>query len=151
MKLNKRLKTICDMIPVESEIIDVGTDHGYVPIYLNKFKNCHCLATDISEFSLSKARNNALKTQANIDFLCTDGLNNINLKKQIIIISGMGTKTILDILNKNITNDLVISTNNDVNYLIEELIRKGYIVKENKKIIEHKTYEIIYFKYIGSL
>jgi len=145
MKLSKRLKAICDLIPENSDVIDIGTDHGYVPIYLTKIKKCKCTATDISEKSLLKAKNNAEKAKTKIEFICTDGLNNLKLKDEIIIISGMGTKTILKILNKNINNDLVISTNNDIEALIDYLAFLNYQLKCQLKVIEHKKYEVIYF------
>lgn len=146
MKLSKRLKAICDLVPDGSNIIDVGTDHGYVPIYLNLVKKCNCLATDISLKSLEKARNNAEKIKANISFFQTDGLKDIELTNQIIIISGMGTSTILKILDINLNNDLIISTNNDVLTLKEKLMLKGYYVYKESLVEEHKKYEIIYFK-----
>ena len=61
MKLSKRLKTICDFIPNNSNVIDVGADHAKVSIYLNKYKYCHVLATDISENCLTKAKENIKK------------------------------------------------------------------------------------------
>ena len=146
MKLSKRLKAICDLVPEYSNVIDVGTDHGYVPIYLNLVKKCNCLATDISLKSLEKAKTNAFKTKANISFFQTDGLNNIELDKQIIIISGMGTANILKILDISLNNDLIISTNNDVNTLKEKIKEKNYYIHREILVEEHKKYEIIYFK-----
>ena len=32
--ITKRLKTIADLIPKDSSVIDIGTDHAYLPIYL---------------------------------------------------------------------------------------------------------------------
>ena len=34
MKLAKRLETIASFVPKGSKIADIGTDHGYIPIYL---------------------------------------------------------------------------------------------------------------------
>ncbi len=146
MKLSKRLKAICDLVPEGSNIIDIGTDHGYVPIYLNLVKNCKCLATDISLKSLEKAKNNSERIKTNISFCLTDGLNNIKLDNQILIISGMGTTTILKILDMSLNNDLIISTNNDVLTLKEKLLLKGYYIYKEVLVEEHKKYKIIYFK-----
>lgn len=143
MKLSKRLKAICDMVPFNSDIIDVGTDHGYTAIYLNKVKNCRCLATDISKESLNKAINNAKKANADVSFKLTDGLQGINLKNEIIIISGMGTLKILKIIN-NIENDLIICTNNDLNLLKEKL--NNFKIYKEVTVFDKKNYHIIYFK-----
>ena len=32
--LSKRLKTVADLVTSGNIVADVGTDHGYVPIYL---------------------------------------------------------------------------------------------------------------------
>lgn len=41
-------------------------------------------------------------------------LKNIKLKDEIIIISGMGTRNIIKILNDNITNDLILSSHTNI-------------------------------------
>ena len=98
MKLSKRLKAISDLIPNDSKVIDVGADHALLDIYLNKYKNCSCLATDISPYCTEKAKENAIKYQANIETLTNDGLTGLNLNNEIIVISGMGTKNIIKII-----------------------------------------------------
>ncbi len=146
LKISQRLKEISDFIPEGSEIIDIGADHGLLDIYLNKYKNCNCLATDISENCIETAKKNINKYKAKVQTLVTDGLNGINLKDEIIIISGMGTNNIKKILNKNINNDLVISSHTNISDLKEFLIDKNYIVYKEKIITEKKQYHIIYFK-----
>lgn len=147
MRLSKRLKAICNLIPNNSNIIDVGADHAYVSIYLNKYKNCICLATDISEKCIKKAKENINKYNANIKIFKTNGLNNINLTNQIIILSGMGTHTILKILNKKIKNDLLISSNNDIPLLKKSLFKKGYYIYNETVIFDKHYYVITYYKY----
>lgn len=147
MKLSKRLQTICDFVPENKNTIDVGCDHALVDIYLNKYKNCNCLATDISKKCIEKANENIKKHQALVQTKVTNGLENINLSDQIIIISGMGTKTILEIINKKITNDLIISTHNNIPLLKKILYKKGYRVYKETVIYDKKYYVITYYKY----
>ena len=62
MKLPDRLQTIVDLVPKSSKVIDIGTDHAYVPIYLylnNITKNI--TATDISSNVLKSTYNNLKK------------------------------------------------------------------------------------------
>lgn len=148
MKLSKRLMAISDLIPKNSQIIDVGADHALLDIYLNKYKSCKCLATDISKSCILKAQSNALKYQADIETMVTDGLNNINLKDEIIVISGMGTKTITKILDIPLTNDLIISSHTKINDLKEFLFNKNYQIVKEITIEDKKLYNIIYAKLV---
>ena len=66
MKLSKRLKAISDLIEPNKKIIDVGSVHAFLDIYLNKYKNCQCLAIDKSKHCTETAIKNAKKYEANI-------------------------------------------------------------------------------------
>ena len=62
MMITKRLKAIADLVPVNSSVIDIGTDHAYIPIYLyqnNITKDV--TATDISSRVLESSLNNLQK------------------------------------------------------------------------------------------
>ena len=39
MTLSKRLQAVADMVTPGYVVADIGTDHGYIPIYLTKNKN----------------------------------------------------------------------------------------------------------------
>lgn len=143
----KRLKEIADFVPENARIIDVGCDHGYLDIYLTKEKNCICLAADISENSIDKAKNNFKKYNIYINTIVTNGLENIKLNDEIIILAGLGTHTILKILHNDIKNDLIISSNNNLPYLREKLYEKGYYIYKDKNILDDRYYNITYFKY----
>ena len=144
--LSKRLKLVASLVTTKS-VIDIGCDHGYLDIYLTK-KGISCLATDISKSSLNKAIMNFKKENLNIDTKLTDGLNNIVVKADdTIIISGMGTNTIMKILSKNISNDLIISSHNNIEKLRRFIVSKGYYISDELFIIENDIpYIIIKFK-----
>lgn len=60
MKLSKRLKKIVELTPNCKIVVDVGTDHGYVPIELLKENKVQmAIASDINEMPLDKAMINA--------------------------------------------------------------------------------------------
>ena len=145
--MNSKLEVIASLVTTKS-IIDVGCDHGYLDIYLTK-KGIKCLATDISDKAIKCAINNFKKNNLDIDYIVTDGLNNIDIKKSdTIIISGMGTDTIINILNKKITNDLIISSNNHLEKLRRYIVSMNYYIDKEIFIIENnKPYVIIKFKY----
>ena len=146
MKLSYRLKAIADLVPKESKIIDIGADHALLDIYLALNKKCTSLALDISAKAIEKAKENILKAGANVKTLVNDGINGLNLKDEILIISGMGTSRILKILNRDISNDLIISTHNDVLLLRRTMLKKGYSIYKEKVIKDKKFYVITYYK-----
>ena len=107
LKLTKRLKEIVDFVDECDTIIDIGTDHGKVPITLaNIGKAKNIIATDINEGPLIACKKNAYKYLQNenvkISFIKTNGLIGIdkNLKAEVII-TGMGFDLIREIL-KNV-------------------------------------------------
>ena len=61
MELSKRLNFIIDNIENSSVLADIGTDHGYIPLYAVKNGLCSkALAIDINKDPLDKARLNAI-------------------------------------------------------------------------------------------
>lgn len=146
MKLKPRLQAIADMIDNNSKIIDVGADHGLLDIYLTKYKKCTCLATDISPKCIERAILNSIKYKTTILTKVNNGLENLKLSNEIIVISGMGTRLIKKILEKDIKNDLIISSHTNIEELKEFLTIKNYKIIKEKKVVEKKEYTIIYAK-----
>lgn len=150
MIISKRLKTIAELVPNNSNVIDVGCDHALLDIYLSLEKNCTCQACDINKNALKQAVNNISKynLETKIKTYLTDGLNNITINENdIIVIAGMGTNTIKHILNGNLSNTLIIASNNDIKELREYVIGLDYVIEEEKFINDkNKNYVIIKFK-----
>ena len=144
--LSKRLEAVASLITTDS-IIDVGCDHGYLDIYLTK-KGIKCLATDISRNALNAALTNFKKYNLDIETICTDGLNNIDIKDtDTIVIAGMGTDTIIKILDKSITNDLIILTHNHLEKLRRYIVSLGYYIDKEVFVMDNnKPYIIMKFK-----
>lgn len=152
MKLPDRLQTIVDLVPKSSKVIDIGTDHAYVPIYLylNNITE-YITATDISSNVLKSTYNNLKKynLEDKIKLIQSNGFKNITDTYDLAIIAGMGTHTIIDILrNKNLPKTLIISSNNDHHILREYLNSINYKLKKEIAILDNnKYYLIMYYVY----
>lgn len=103
MLLSKRLLSIAGYVVPGNRVVDVGTDHGYIPIWLVEKGICsHVIASDIKEGPLKKAIENAAKSEVDdsIDFSLSAGLDGCSPDAvDTIIIAGMGGETIIGILN----------------------------------------------------
>ena len=127
MNLSKRLQAVATLVDIDSRVIDVGCDHAYLDIYLTLNNGNTCIASDINEKALNNAKENIKKYKLSrkIKTKLTDGLIDIDiLDTDTIVICGMGTHTILDILNTNRLSDtLIISSNNDIELLRREVVK----------------------------
>lgn len=153
IKLSKRLQTVADMVTKGSIVADIGTDHGYLPIYLvqNNISE-QVIAMDVNKGPLSKASNNIkqLHLENKIDTRLSDGLINLNKEEaQTVTICGMGGKLIAKILENGkdkITqkNELIISPQSEIQQFREYLLQNDYrIIKEEMLIDDGKFYVII--------
>lgn len=105
MNDKKRLMDIINLIDYGKNVIDIGTDHGLVPLYLAKNNiSSNILATDISAPSLKKLEDQLdSKLSKVIKTKVTDGFKGIEREdNQIAIIAGMGGNTIVDIIGDRI-------------------------------------------------
>lgn len=151
MKLSKRLEAVATLVDVGKRVIDVGCDHAYLDIYLTLNNENKCIATDINKNALNIAIKNIKKynLEDKIETKLTDGLEGLKISKNDnIVISGMGTSTILEILNTNIlSNTLIISSNNNIDILRKEIIKLGFYIDTEIFIIDRgKPYIIIKFE-----
>ncbi len=155
MAKHKRLKRIVELVENNSKVLDIGTDHGIVPIYLiNERKTNIADCSDIADGPLKIAKKNikSYDLELEIEVFKSDGLKDIKDidKYDTFIIAGMGGKLISDILvQKPINQKLILHpTNNEyqlrktlkkLNYKIthEEIIKEGKI--HNLLIIAKKT------------
>ena len=147
MNLSGRLLAVATLVDVGCKVIDVGCDHAYLDIYLTLNNNNECIATDINENALNRAISNIKKYNLSdkIKTKLTDGLKDIKINSSDnIVISGMGTHTILDILStNNLSDNLIISSNNDIEILRREVIKLGFYIDSEIFIIDKKKQYII--------
>ena len=101
LQLQPRLQLLATLIPKGSRLADVGTDHGYVPVYLlQRGFISGAIASDIGAEPLQHAKNTAAEYEvAGIDFRLCPGLDAVAPEEcDTILIAGMGGETIITIL-----------------------------------------------------
>ncbi len=145
-----RILTITSFINEDDSVIDVGSDHGYISINLKEqYPSMNILATDISSNALSYAINNIKNKNLDIKTMVTDGLKDIDLSLyDTVIIAGMGTSTILNILSIDLDNikRLIIQSNNELELLRSSVVKLGFCFNDNKIVKDNdKYYEVMEF------
>ena len=155
IKISKRLKSIASFIEDNSSIVDIGCDHGLLDIYLFKNKkNLKIIASDVNQNALNNAIKNIKKEklEKNIKTVLSNGLDNIDTADiDTIVISGMGTHTIVGILYNNLSKlknvkTLIIQSNNDLDFLRYKLKKIGFIITKEQLVEEGNIiYTIIKF------
>lgn len=101
LQLQPRLQLLASLIPEGSRLADVGTDHGYVPVYLlQRGLISGAIASDIGAEPLQHAKNTAAEYEVeDIDFRLCPGLDAVAPEEcDTILIAGMGGETIITIL-----------------------------------------------------
>ncbi|MGM9878682.1 MAG: tRNA (adenine(22)-N(1))-methyltransferase [Bacilli bacterium] len=153
MKISKRLRVIGELVTDNSFILDIGCDHALLDIYVVKNKkNIKAIASDINEKPLKIAKENIKKyTVKNIKITKKDGLESYEEGVDTIILSGLGSKTIVNILKKdkevlNKIDKLIISSNNDYYFLRKSICSLGFKIETEKIVLDKdKYYPIIVF------
>lgn len=146
--LSNRLKVIADLVPVGSKVVDVGTDHAYLPIYLYKSGiSKDVTATDISKEVLKNSLDNIKKynLEDKIKLVLDDGLTNNKEIFDTAVIAGMGTSTIIHILDSAslLPDTLIISSHNNHFELRKKLYDIGYYIDKEIAVLDSKIYYII--------
>lgn len=156
IKLTARLQKIVDQVSAGNSVADIGTDHGYIPIYLLKNKiSPFVIAGDINEKPLKRAENNIKKHNLShsIETRLGSGLSILKPKEvNTVIIAGMGGLLITELLEDSKTiveklNTLILQPMQAQSELRKYLINNGLTIEKDILVKEdHHIYEIIVAK-----
>lgn len=157
MELSKRLQCIKSLITDVSRVVDIGTDHGYIPINLVKNSVCnYVVAGDINKGPLEKAEYNIKREGLNEQICCRLGGGFSVVEKgevQCAIIAGMGGDLIRDIIENDIEKFkelkyAIVQPVQNVDVFRKYIYDKGFRVIEEKMCVEDdKFYEILKISY----
>ena len=104
LPISKRLLCCASMVQSGSRVADIGTDHGYLGIYLLQSGAArHVIACDLRKDPLENARRNAKLFGADgaMEFRLSDGLGKIRPDEvDTVVMAGMGGDLIQKILSQ---------------------------------------------------
>ena len=145
----KRIEELTNYIAPFKIIADIGCDHGYlIKLAFDKGLIEKAYAIDNKIGPLDNAKKN-LSDYQNVTFLLSDGLDDLPLDSEVVVLAGMGGALVTKILEKNLhklesVNRIIIEANRN-----SELVRKfgeeNSLTIVSEKIIEEEDifYEII--------
>ena len=152
---------LCSALPYLKKggaVIDVGTDHAYLPIYLvGQHISSRALACDINRGPIESAERNiaAAHLTKKIDTLCTDGLHGTeDFHPDNILIFGMGGELIIRILSeapwvKDANIGLVLQPMTRAHLLRRWLLENGFAIVGETITHEDRYYQTIAARYCG--
>ena len=153
MQLSERLKLVAGFVTEGCVVADIGTDHGYIPIYLIKTgKIQKGLAMDIGKGPLKRAEKNIklYGYEDRIETRLSDGLRELKENEaDSIVIAGMGGLLIVNILENGkkvlaAAKELILSPHTEIPLVRRYLIENGYdIVREEMVYDMGKYYTVI--------
>ncbi len=157
-RLNNRLKTVFDFINGGARVVDIGTDHAFLPIALVKSgKAKSVIACDICEKPLENARKNLERSKvSSVELRLSDGLENIKVDEaDTVVIAGMGGQVISGILArcdyiKSDAYSLILQPMTAADYLRKFLAENGFEIEKEIAVQDNsKLYTVILARFSG--
>lgn len=149
--LSERLSAVAFLVKKGSIVADIGTDHGYIPVYLVKNNIAQrALASDVNKGPLSSCRR--LVDEENlgdkIKVILSDGLDNIPSEEyDTLIIAGMGGELICTILSKagNLKDKhIIVNPMTHPELVREYLYSNGFKIDNDLIVKESKHYYSVF-------
>ena len=156
--LSARLMSALPYLKKGGAVIDVGTDHAYLPIFLvGQEISSRALACDINRGPIDSAARNitAAGLADQIGTLCTDGLHGTeDFYPDDVLIFGMGGELIIRILSeapwvKNESIGLVLQPMTRAHLLRRWLLENGFAIVGETITHEDRYYQTIAARYCG--
>ena len=152
VRISDRLRTFAHMCEKGAVVADIGTDHGYLPIYLVQEGIARsAIAMDLRKGPLDKAKkhicDNCLEDR--IQTRLSDGLEKLSANEaDIITICGMGGRLIADIVTKGMNvitrnTTLIVSPQSEVGDFRHFLVSQRLVVDDEKMLKEDGKYYFI--------
>lgn len=149
MELSKRMQAVADLVTVGNKVVDIGTDHAYIPIYLIE-KNLvpSVIAMDINEGPLKIAEEHIKEKnfQDKIEVRLSNGFEKLKAyEADTAVIAGMGGALVIRILDtyRDVTDSLkeiVLQPQSELAKVRRYLLKEGFEILEENMVVEDGKY-----------
>lgn len=149
VNLSKRMQGVANLMTPGLTMADIGTDHGYIPIYMVTEKNCpHAIAMDVNQGPLERAREHITQygLEAYIETRLSDGLSGLSEGEvRSILIAGMGGGLICRILEEGFEKqkgieELILQPQSEIEEVRKFLRMRGLCIVQEDMILEDGKY-----------
>lgn len=149
MELSKRLFAVAAMVSPCEKMADIGTDHGYIPIYLIEQKKVgHALAMDINKGPLQRAREHVTLHQLDeyIELRLSNGAEKLQPQEvDVVVIAGMGGRLMMKIIEErkevfHSLKEFVIQPQSEYGGVRHYLEEQGFQILEENMVEEDGKY-----------
>lgn len=148
-KISDRLIRVAELVPEGSRLADVGTDHGYVPIWLlEKGVIPSAIAMDVNRGPLLRARENRDRYgyQKVMELRLSNGLEKLRPgEADTVLIAGMGGPLMIQILEDGRENSQgvsawVLQPQSEIPSVRRYLITHGFNIVDEIMLIDEGKY-----------
>ena len=145
MQLSLRLSAIADMVTTGNRLVDVGCDHGYLPVYLIQQKKIpSAIAMDVRKGPLSRAKEHIRQygLEEYIQTRLSDGLENLKAGEgDTLVIAGMGGPLMERILTdgqsvRDSFSEMILQPQSDIPHFRRFIQLQGFQIVEEKMVEE---------------
>ena len=149
MELSKRLQAVAGLVTEGASVADIGTDHGYIPIYLAENNvSQKLLAMDVNKGPLERAMIHikANHLEETIETRLSDGFAALKAGEvDTVITAGMGGGLVIKIMTDypEITDSIkcfILQPQSEIHKVREFLYRNDFCVLEEDMVEEDGKY-----------
>ncbi len=152
MDLSKRLMTVAGGVTKGNRLADIGTDHGYIPIYLVQEGICpSAIAMDVNQGPLDRAKSHIQECGLSdkIGTRLSNGLEKLDPSEaDSIVIAGMGGALMTDILTRGIHvvkagKEFILQPQSEIYKVRHFLHDNGYAIMDEHIVKDEGKYYFI--------
>lgn len=147
--LSGRLQAVADLVGETESVADIGTDHGYIPVFLvSSGQAKRAIAMDVNKGPLMRAQEHIRQQglKGRIESRLSDGLAALRPgEAQVIVIAGMGGALMERILTEGLdvahkAKRLVLQPQSELASFRKFLVEHGFQIVEEDMVFEDGKY-----------